>query len=165
MLGAISLAGGDELVAAWEAAPEIASAQLEVFMHAATQFLEGEVKERTPGAHGTLKQSVSSEVSNLSDAVIGVVGSPLSYALPVEIGTRPHFPPVAAIEDWVKVKLGLGGPEAHGVAFAIARKIAKQGTKGAFMFRNALEASRAELERQLQLTVEAIKAQLLKGAS
>jgi hypothetical protein len=33
--------------------------------------------------------------------VIGVVGSPLAYALPVEIGTRPHFPPVAAILDWV----------------------------------------------------------------
>jgi hypothetical protein len=33
------------------------------------------------------------------------------------------------------------------------------------MFRNALEAAAPELERQLQLSVEAIKAQLAKGAS
>lgn len=165
MLGAITLSGGDELLAAWERAPQIAQAEMERFMHAATQFLEGEVKERTPGAHGTLKQSIGSEVRSLADAVIGVVGTPLSYALPVEIGTRPHFPPVAAIQDWVRVKLGLDGPEGRSAAFAIARKIAKRGTKGAFMFRDALEASRAELERQLQLAVEAIKAQLAKGAS
>jgi hypothetical protein len=82
-------------------------------MHGATMYLEGEVKERTPAAHGTLKQSISSEVHELGDAVIGVVGSPLAYAVPVELGTRPHFPPVDAIEDWVNVKLGMAGPEAR----------------------------------------------------
>jgi hypothetical protein len=160
MLVDFQLTGFDELASAWEKAPQIVSEELERFMEGATLFLEGEVKERTPAAHGTLKQSFTSEVRRLSDSVIGVVGSPLAYAIPVELGTRPHFPPVDALMDWVKVKLGIDGPEARNVAFLVARKIAARGTQGAFMVKKAFDAGKAELERQFRITVEAVKRRL-----
>ena len=160
------VAGGEQLVAAWGQAPAMVQEKLEAFMHAATIYVESEIRERTPtSGHGTLRQSWTSEVTSLSDNVIGVVGTPLSYAIPVELGTKPHFPPVDAIEDWVQVKFGLSGPEARSVAFAVARKIAKKGTKGAFMVKNAFEASKPELERQAQLAIAAIAEQLAAGGA
>ena len=44
-------------------------------------------------------------------------------------------------------KLGVSHDEAKGVAFAIARKIAKRGTEGAHMFRDGAKATSAEVER------------------
>lgn len=37
-------------------------------------------------------------------------------------------PPITPIQMWVQAKLGIGAPESLGVAFAIANKIAKEGT-------------------------------------
>ena len=45
-------------------------------------------------------------------------------------GRKPgKRPPISAIEKWVQVKLGLSGKQALGAAFAIANKIAKEGTE------------------------------------
>ncbi len=37
-------------------------------------------------------------------------------------------PPIRAIENWVNAKMGIGGREGLGIAFAVANKIAKEGT-------------------------------------
>lgn len=37
-------------------------------------------------------------------------------------------PPISVIEKWVNAKLGIGGAQGLGVAFAVANKIAKEGT-------------------------------------
>lgn len=160
ILQTVELTGADALLAAWEHAPDIVRDELTKLMNGATEYLEGEIKERTPAAHGTLRASFGSEVQNLADGVLGIVGSPLAYAIPVELGTKPHFPPVDAIEDWVNVKLGITGPDAKRVAYAVARKIAARGTKGAFMVENAFHAAQPELERQGKLTLDAIGARL-----
>jgi hypothetical protein len=52
----------------------------------------------------------------------------------VELGTRPHFPPVAPIQHWVEKKLGYSGKEAKSIAYLIARSIWRRGTKGQKMF-------------------------------
>lgn len=50
------------------------------------------------------------------------------YALPLEEGSRPHFPPLKALEGWA---------ERHNIpVFLVARKIAREGTKGRFMWRD-----------------------------
>lgn len=155
------LTGAEELAAAFAAAPDLVHQRLNVYMQGATMYLQEEIQERTPtSGHGTLRQSFTSEVRELGDSVVGIVGSPLSYAVPVELGTRPHFPPVDAIEDWVNVKLGITGPDGRQVAYAIARKIAARGTKGAFMVQRGFDASRPELERQAQLLLTAISGDL-----
>jgi len=39
------------------------------------------------------------------------------------------MPPVSALIPWVTAKFGIGGNEAKGVAFAVAKKIEKEGTE------------------------------------
>ena len=51
----------------------------------------------------------------------GQVGSDANYAPYVEFGTRPHFPPVAALERWAKQK-GLN-------PWVVAKSIAQKGTE------------------------------------
>ncbi len=50
------------------------------------------------------------------------------YGRAVRGGTRPHFPPPAALVPWVEAILGVHGQRAKGVAFLIARKISRKGT-------------------------------------
>lgn len=55
----------------------------------------------------------------------------------VEDDTRPHFPPVSKILEWVEIKPVIPRPDSRGripsprsLAFLIGRSIAKYGTKG-----------------------------------
>lgn len=161
---AISLDGLGEVVGAWEAAPEMVVEEIATFAEGASLYMQGEIQERTPTAHGTLRDSfIAQEPQRLQDGVIGQVGTSLAHAVSVELGTRPHFPPVAAIADWVKVKFGVSGPAGVAIAWAIARKIAQRGTKGAHMVQRAVDAGAAEVENQFALTIERIKSRLVAG--
>ena len=135
---------------AWAQAPEIVREELYRATLEAELLLERETQENTPigvGGGGGLKGSISSrEPQILADTVIGEVGTPLDYAIPVEFGSRPHRPPVQPLADWAKAKLGVSDDEAEGVGWAIASKIAKEGTEGAFMFTNALDSARPQIE-------------------
>lgn len=55
----------------------------------------------------------------------------------IEDGTRPHFPPVSVLLEWIKVKPVIPRPDANGriptpkqLAYLIGRKIANEGTEG-----------------------------------
>jgi hypothetical protein len=113
-------------------------------------LLEREIKERTPvGVTGLLRQSIAAHRPrvDIGGRIVGEVGTPLSYAESREKGTKPHFPPVEALEDWVRAKLGIAPAQARSVAFLVARKIAMVGTEGAFMFAGAFEATEDQIER------------------
>ena len=94
----------------------------------------------------------------LGRRILGVVGTPIRYAWPVELGRRPggRMPPVEPIADWAVAQLGIEREEARGVAFAIARKIAREGTEGAGMFRAGLEAAEPEMTAALRRGVARI---------
>ena len=119
-------------------------------------LLEREVKERTPkGAFSALVGSIAAQPPNVTGAgVEASVGSALNYAESVELGTKPHFPPVAPLADWARAKLGLSEDDAARVAWMIARKISKQGTQGAFMFTNAVDATREQIEAIIKQAVK-----------
>jgi len=95
-----------------------------------------------PGAFGEFADSVTSEITDENGNPVGRVflAPPADrYGLFVELGTRPHFPPPAAIEGWVRRRLGITGDrEVREVAFLIGRKIARVGTPGQFFFERAL---------------------------
>ena len=139
-----------------QAAPQIAREELLAAMTESDLFLQGEVVERTPTAHGTLRSSVFTEERVNGDSVLGVVGSPLSYATYVELGTRPHFPPIEPLIDWVKTKLGVVDKEARGVAFLIARAIAARGTLAVGMFNRAFAYARPQIDRRFDQAFERI---------
>lgn len=157
-----------DLIALMRAAPEIAIEELVRTTFEASFLLEREVKERTPagiGAGGGLRGSIGArEPQVLADNVIGEMGTSLSYAIPVELGTRPHRPPIAPLQDWAEHKLGIDSERSRAVAFAIAGKIAKVGTKGAFMFRDALAAHRDQVDRMYRACAERILQRIEAGA-
>ena len=131
------------IVAAALALPGVLPKALAAGVFEAELLLQREIAERTPvGAHGLLRNSIQAAVPTvLADRVSGAVGSPLEYVVSVELGTKPHFPPLMPLVDWVEAKLGLRGDEAKGAAFGIARKIAKKGTEGVRMFEEAFGAN------------------------
>ena len=64
----------------------------------------------------------------------------------VENDTRPHWPPVNKILEWIRVKPVLPRPDKNGklptpegLAFLIARKISRVGTKGTHDLEDSIE--------------------------
>ncbi|HYE35502.1 hypothetical protein [Methylocaldum sp.] len=168
---AIELEGFGQFQELWRQAPEIADREFHAAMEESLALLQREVVEATPtGAYGLLRKSIiAREPQRLSDGLIGVVdvqdaqgkfGSVLNYAVAVELGTRPHFPPVEPLIDWVREKLGVDRDEAPGVAFRVARKISRTGTKGAHMFERTMKAQRAQVQQIFRRAVQRIVQQL-----
>lgn len=156
----IRLEGAEQLARAYAQAPAVVRQELGVFLYGMTQHMRSEVIDRTPAAYGTLRASISANVETLAGGMLGVVGTVQPYALPVELGTKPHFPPVQALEDWVRQKLGVSGADVRRVAYLVARKISKKGTTGHFMFRDALSENEAEIQRQFWSTVSRVMARI-----
>lgn len=140
----------DDLEHAWKVAPEMVTREMTAATFEAELLLQREVQELTPvgvGGAGGLRGSIfaaAPEVSGLS--VLGVVGSPLKYAEPVELGTKPHMPPLQPLLDWVHHKLGKSDKEAESVARRIQWHISHYGTPGAGMFHRAYHANLAAVQ-------------------
>ncbi|RLG48621.1 MAG: hypothetical protein DRN90_03305 [Thermoproteota archaeon] len=91
--------------------------------------LQGEIMQEAPkGATKALYRSVGFHVTK-SRGVRAKVGVMVKYAEPVERGSRPHMPPVAPIELWVRRKLGKSRPQSQRIAWAIAQTIRRRGTQ------------------------------------
>lgn len=171
MQAVLHITGLDQAAQLWQQAPEIAERRLGAAMDEVLLLLQREVADATPaGAHQLLRKSIIAEpVQRLGDALLGVVdvedrpgkyGSPLSYAVPVELGTVPHMPPEQPLVDWAKGKLGLKGREAKAAATAIRWKIYRKGTKGAFMFKRTHEAQQGYVTARFERAVADLAAEI-----
>lgn len=110
--------------------PEYAQQVLVATMHEATLLLQREAQENMPKVSGITARSLTSDVASTPAGVLGIVGSSQPSAVFIELGTKPHTPPVEAMEPWVRAVLGIRDPkEVKRVAFLVARKIARQGTE------------------------------------
>ena len=146
---------------AWKRAPDIMAEELVNGVLEASLYIERQVKEGTPTNTGALRSSIGARApQRLGDDIIGAVGTSIGYAIPVELGTKPHFPPVQALSDWARLKFGLPPEEAERVGFAVARKIAREGTKGAFMFQRAIADGEATVVRILTAATQSGLARL-----
>jgi hypothetical protein len=74
------------------------------------------------------------------------------YAGVIEHGRRPNsaFPPLQAIEDWARRRLGLSKAEAKRAAYPIAKAIAKRGLQG----RKVLTSSLPDITKFFTIEVE-----------
>lgn len=113
--------------------------------------LAGEGRNRAPvGADGFLRASIATREDRQSRPIPQwwqvIVGA--FYGKFVHEGTRPHFPPPRALERWVRLKLGVPSEQVAGVAFAVARAIARRGTRAQPFLADAYRARRgAVLQR------------------
>lgn len=104
------------------------------------------------------------------DRVHGTVGTNLDYGPFAILDTKPHWPPISAIQQWVHRK-GLGGTDlGHGrikrapaaiersIAFLIARRISRKGTKGDMSIFKALDDNAARIVARINRVItQAIK--------
>ena len=100
-------------------------------------------------ATGNLYRSVKTEVTLKNQSFILEFIMP-DYGEYLEQGTKPHFPPVSAIEGWIRAKRIAPRRDQQGklptekqLAFLIARKISEEGTErtGIYETANALTAN------------------------
>lgn len=161
--------GLDKLQALGDAfaqAPEMVQRELLAAAAEADALIQREVQEAMPTAHGTLRASVFHDEAISDTGVTGLVATPLIYGEPIELGTRPHFPPIEPLMDWVGVKLGIQGDVARrAAAFAIAVKISRVGTAGQFPFKTVYERVQAQVQAIFDGAAARIAAQLVPGGA
>lgn len=128
--------------------PEQVDKRAKAAMQESLAYLQTEVKNRTPtGATAALYQSIFTDIRGTTfTGMQGRVASPLSYAVFAEEGRPPgKFPPRAPIELWAQRVLGDAS-----LWFIVARGIARHGTKGAHMFRDAAQKGKGVVRRIFQ---------------
>ena len=146
--------------------PRIAERELRIGLDDALGYTMAQVVEHVPVNTGVLRESIYDEIAGLRVSLGGVdlegVVSSSDYepkVNAVEFGRKPgKMPPVEAIALWVKRK-GIAGSkrvEQRRMAWAIAIKIKRVGTKGAFMFTKAFEASQSYIIKVMDAAVDRI---------
>lgn len=106
---------------------------------------------------GLLRNSVAWRLPKVEGRTIeGGISTNIAYALPVEFGSKPHWPPLAPIEFWVRRKLQVPAKKARGIAFLVARKIARRGTEPRRIFALGLEDAKPRMREIFSRFPEAI---------
>lgn len=79
----------------------------------------------------------------------------------IEYGTKPHFPPVNKLMEWIKIKPVLPRPNKNGklpttqqLAYLIGRKISKVGTKGTNDLSEANRTINQKYEELIQMALD-----------
>lgn len=148
-------------VALLEQAPDIAREEIGLGLELAGMLWLREIKEATPvGVTGLLRESIAQERADTPEEVQVRVFSPLNYAAPVELGTKPHYPPLEPLQDWVRAKLDVQEDQVEDVARKIRWKIGKTGTKPKAMFARSFEEIRVQMRDEMRRAVERAWAKL-----
>lgn len=148
---------------------EQVTTQFEGTMLASVMELEREVVERTPtgtgySPTGNLRGSIFSDVYGTPVGLYGAVATPALYGLPVELGTKPHWPPPGALADWVHLVLGVDDEEVPSVEFLVRCKIGNVGTEGQFMFERGYVAAEPKIKRLFLAAFKRISQIIGRGA-
>ena len=114
----------------------------------------GETKKRTPVDTGRLRNSMNNDIDSAPIPRFATFGTDLSYALAVEEGSRPHFPPMSALQPWA---VRHGFPPGKAGAFLVGRAIAQRGTKAHHMVRDGLDATKKFFRQQMLLAARDIE--------
>lgn len=131
------------------------------------------IDENDASAWGEMRRNITSVVIREAASIVGIAGvrSNVPYAIFRHEGTKPHWPPQLALQQWV-IRKGIiqmnKKPITFGklrgakknvtdpvirqiiqVSFLIARKISKHGTKGLPFLRMALNQNRSWIESEI----------------
>ena len=77
---------------------------------------------------GDLRKSITHAVKTLPNGVRCNIGTNLEYAIYVHEGTKPHYPPVQPIREWVRRKLKPAKEDLNRITYMVIQKIGKKGT-------------------------------------
>jgi len=151
----IELKGLDELTRSLDEMQKRMPMSYEKGLKRFCQLCVNSIKKRCPrgvfkgaGLMGSIKYEVTKALtSGMMAFVNGEIYSDCPYAEYPETGTRPHMPPVEPLKLWVRRILNIADEkEAESVAWAIAKTIAKYGTKAKPYFRPGIEENIPKFE-------------------
>lgn len=102
---------------------------------------------------GELRQSVAA--TDIDRGARIHVDAP--HAIYIELGTRPHWPPIAPLAEWA-LRKGIADDqdEAEEIAFAIAKQISVEGTIPRFFMKKAMQKLELIIPGEVQRELEAI---------
>lgn len=116
-------------------------------MRDSTLYVQRDAKRLAPVDTGRLRASITPSIRQ-ENGILGVVGSNVKYAPYMELGTKPHWPPLSALETWAR---------RHGTtAFLVARAIAMRGTKAREFLQGAVKENMNRIYRRIERAVRDI---------
>jgi HK97 gp10 family phage protein len=130
--------GLDRFQKGLQSAAKATPVEMRAAMTEATLTVESTARSLAPRDTGRLQGSISSRITGGGTSLVGEIGPSVRYGLFVERGTRPHWPPVAAVSGWARRR---GIPP-----FLVARSIARKGTRAQPYMEPALERNRGRIE-------------------
>ena len=110
------------------------------------QRYKDEIKNSGHSASGNLTETASYRCT-FDGRYFEIIFRLSDYWKHLENGTKPHFPPLEAIEKWITVKRIVPGtngkrvPTTKQLAFLIARGISKNGTKPTKLLQQTIDSS------------------------
>lgn len=119
--------------------PQIAEKYTNIAINRSLLRVLGAEKQEAPyGVSGQLRDNWKVVLGRFEGALVSLS----SYARYVEFGTKPHMPPVEPLIPWAKKK-GLN-------PWAVARSIAKKGTKANPFLQRALDNTKTGVESEFR---------------
>lgn len=111
-------------------------------------------------ASGKLLNSVEYRVDFDGSTYVVSLTNLQEYWKYIEYGTKPHFPPVNKILEWIQIKPVIPSPDQNGkiptpqsLAFLIARKISKVGTQGSNDLQDAIDEVNERYKEKLVIAL------------
>lgn len=98
------------------------------------------LRELIPIASGTYHKSIKKSYRKEKGKVVGEIWADASminkeyYPIFVEVGTKPHMPPLEPLVEWAKLKNKLSPKQALRFGKYVQMVIAKKGTKPQYIF-------------------------------
>ena len=78
------------------------------------------------GVTGNMRAAITTREYNGGMTV--EVAAPMEYSSGVEEGTKPHWPQMDSLRQWVRLKMRVADKDVDRVTYLVARKIAAYGT-------------------------------------
>lgn len=160
--------GMDELVRALGRYPEIAGQEVRKAMQQSVILVESNVKPFAPvGVSSRLRNSIGSEITGAGVNIVGKVGSSMTdekYPAVMELGLDPGtFPPPGNLERWVHLQLGVPDDQAPGVAFLVARSIARKGIAARRYLQQGWQKSVGQVNQFFEAALRRIVERISRG--
>lgn len=125
------------------------------FLDRGAIFVQGAARRKAKVDTGRLRNSIGVETSGHRERR---VGPNVEHGPYVETGTKPHFPPPAALDGWAK---------RHGFSsgYQVAKKIAATGTQAQPYMRPAAEEGEGFVRTQVAVLAAEVEAAYAGGGS
>lgn len=111
--------------------------------------VESEAKKKAPSDTGRLRSSIQTKI--ISGGLEAEVFANAKYALHVEYGTKPHFPPSSALRGWARRH------NMPNLEFIIARSISRRGTRPQPFLFPALEGEKRDFMASMRSIVKGME--------